>query len=390
MAPVNAITVFIHAFRLQLRDRLNLAITLLTGTLFVFLYWMMTGGGGSTSVRVLVLDDDRPAVAAGGTPVAAGEAVRAGLTEVRYPNGQPLAVVERVTDLKAAEVRLRNREAGALLVLPAGLSAALAGGAGPPAEVTLVGDLTNPSYTLAAMVAQAAVAAIGDSYSGVPPRLAVAERALGDSGGRTEFEVYVPGLFLVAVLLMLYTAALSLAREVEAGTLRRLKLTRMSAFDYLAGVTATQVLVGMASLLITMFAALAFGFHSVGPWWTAMLVGFAAAIPVVGIGLIVACFARTAMRAYLLATIPFMLLMFFSGSVFPMPKVELFRAAGRVVGVFDFLPTTHAVAAFNRVMSLGGGPGDIAYELTMLAALGLIYFGAGVLLFRRTHLRAEG
>ncbi|MBI5499169.1 MAG: ABC transporter permease [Deltaproteobacteria bacterium] len=387
---MNAITVFVHAFRLQLRDRLNLALTLLTGTLFVFLYWMMTGGGGSTSVRVLVLDDDRPVAVAGGTPVAAGAAVRAGLGEIRYPNDQPLAVVERVADRADAEARLRNREAAALLVLPAGLSRALSGEPGPPAEVTLVGDLTNPSYTLAAMVAQAAVATIGDAYSGVPPRVAVAERALGDSGGRTEFELYVPGLFLVAVLLMLFTAALSLAREVEAGTLRRLKLTRMTAFDYLAGVTATQVLVGMASLLVTMSAAAAMGFHSVGPWWAAMLVGLAAAIPVVGIGLVVACFARTAMRAYLLASVPFMLLMFFSGSVFPMPKIELFRAAGRVVGAFDFLPTTHAVAAFNRVMSLGGGPGDIAYELLMLVALGLIYFTAGVILFRRTHLRAEG
>jgi ABC-2 type transport system permease protein len=386
---MNAYTIFVHALRLQLRDRLNLGITLLSGTLFVFLYWMMTGGGGSTSVRVLVLDEDRPVAAADGTPIAAGQAVRAGLGQVRYPNGQALAEVERVGDAARAETRLRNREAAALLKLPERLSATLAGAAEAPVEITLVGDLTNPSYTMAAMVAQAAVAGVEGAYSGAPPRLAFTERALGGSGGRTEFELYVPGLFLVAVLLMIFTAALSLAREVEAGTLRRLKLTRMSAFDYLAGVTGTQVLVGLLSLVVTMGAAAAMGFRSAGPWSTALLVGLAATIPVVGIGLIVACFARTAMRAYLVASVPFMLLMFFSGSVFPMPKIEAFRAAGRVVGIFDFLPTTHAVSAFNRVMSLGAGPGEIAYELVMLAALGLLYFAAGVVLFRHTHLRAD-
>ena len=237
---MNALTVFVHAMRLQLRDRLNLALTLLSGTLFVFLYWMMTGGGGSTSVHLLVIDEDRPVTTPDGTPLAAGEAVRVALGEVRYPDGQALAVVERVKDPAEAETRLRNREAAALLKLPAGLSAALAGAPGAPAEVTLVGDLTNPSYTLATMVAQAAVAAVAGAYAGAPPRMTFAERALGGSGGRTEFELYVPGLFLVAVLLMLFTAALSLAREVESGTLRRLKLTRMSAFDYLAGVTGTR------------------------------------------------------------------------------------------------------------------------------------------------------
>jgi ABC-2 type transport system permease protein len=383
---MRAWTVFVRQLRLQLRDRLNLALTLLTGAVFVLLYWLMTGGG-STTFRLLLLDEGPPAAVGG--PDDVGAAVVAAAAEVRYPNGQPIVVVQRVAGLAEAEDRLREREAAALVVLPAGLAGRVGRDGTPPPAVTLVGDPSNPGYILAAVVAQAAVQGWADAAAGRAPSVAFVERMLGKSGSRSEFEQYVPGLFLVAIMMMLFTVALAVAREVEAGTLQRLQLTRMRALDYLAGVSATQVLVGLCAMLVTLGTAAALGFRSAGPLWAVVLVGALAAVPVVGIGLLVACLARTAMRAYLVASVPFMLLMFFSGAVYPLPKVELFRVAGRVVGVFDFLPTVHAVAALHRIVALGVGLADVAWELTLLGGLGVLYFAAGVWLFHRRHLRAE-
>jgi ABC-2 type transport system permease protein len=59
------------------------------------------------------------------------------------------------------------------------------------------------------------------------------------------------------------------------------------------------------------------------------------------------------------------------------------------VGLFDFLPTTHAVNALNRILTLGAGPGAVLYEIVMLAVLSVIYFAAGVVLFRRFHLETR-
>jgi ABC-2 type transport system permease protein len=70
------------------------------------------------------------------------------------------------------------------------------------------------------------------------------------------------------------------------------------------------------------------------------------------------------------------------------PRVSLFSLGGRTIGLYDILPPTHAVVALNKVLTLGAGLGDVAYELTALLVLSVIYFAAGVWLFQRAHLRA--
>jgi ABC-2 type transport system permease protein len=82
------------------------------------------------------------------------------------------------------------------------------------------------------------------------------------------------------------------------------------------------------------------------------------------------------------------LMMFFSGIIFPMPAVTLFSIAGRSISPYDILPPTHAVVALNKILTLGAGLGDVAYELSALVILSLLYFVAGAWLFQRLHLRS--
>jgi ABC-2 type transport system permease protein len=79
--------------------------------------------------------------------------------------------------------------------------------------------------------------------------------------------------------------------------------------------------------------------------------------------------------------------MFFSGAIYPLPRTALFTLGGHAVAIYDFIPATHAVVALNKVLTLGAGLGQVAYELIALVVLSAVYFAAGVWLFQRRHLR---
>jgi len=377
------------------RDAWGLVLTLVTAPFFVILYWLMTSGG-STTYDVLVLNHDAAAQVAGVAAGTGGDAVLSAMKAVTYPDGQPMLKVTLVLDRAAADVKLKNRDADALIIIPQGFTRTVlawrreAGSpatAGPPAAVTIAGDLTNPQYAVAAVVATTALDGYVRSVTGQVYPIDVVEVPLGASRARTEFEIYVPGLLIIAATMLIFKAAMSVTREVEAGTLRRLRLTRMTALDFLGGVSAVQVLVGVASVLTTFLTAWALGFRSQGPLWVAIAVGAVTSLAVVGVGLLIACFSRTTNEAFIIGNFPLILLMFFSGAVFPLPRVPLFTAGGRVIGLYDFLPTTPAVDALNKVLTMGAGLRDVAYELSALLILSLLYFAAGVFLFKRRHLR---
>jgi ABC-2 type transport system permease protein len=181
---------------------------------------------------------------------------------------------------------------------------------------------------------------------------------------------------------------MAVAHEVEFGTLRRLMLTRMTSFDLLGGISLSLVVVGVLAELLAFATALGLGFHSYGPVWVAILVGALTALSVVGIGMIVAAFSRTVAQAFVIANFPLAFFMFFSGAMFPVPRLTVFWIGGQSVALFDLLPTSHAVIALQKIFVLGAGVSDVVYELIALTLLSGLYFAIGVWLFKRTQLRA--
>jgi ABC-2 type transport system permease protein len=190
-------------------------------------------------------------------------------------------------------------------------------------------------------------------------------------------------------VLLIYQTAMTVTREIEAGTVRRLRLTPMTAFDLMGGITLSQVIIGVIGIILTFFTAVALGFHSEGPLWIAVLIGILISFSMVGVGLLVACFSRTVARAFMVANFPLFLMFFFTGAFMPMSTLPLLTIGGRTIGLFDTLPPTHATVALNKVLSLGAGVGDITYELAAMAVLAVLYFAAGVWLFRRMHLQYQ-
>jgi ABC-2 type transport system permease protein len=395
MLPISLsrlISTFRKCVREQKRDLWVIALSLAFAPLFVFIYWLMTGATGSTAYGVLVINHDAPVPLADGSTFAAGQDVVDALRAITYQNGSPLLRVVETDDRAEAETQLRNRKAFALIMIPADFSATLsafqAGDTSATTDLVFTGDLSNPYYTVAAVMAMTAADAYVAEYSQAARPVELVEVPLGASAARTEFENYVPGLMVMSVVLMIFQAAMTPARDIESGALRRLRLTRVTSFEFLGGMSLWLALVSALSVLLTFATAYACGFRSEGPLWLAVLVGVLTSFSIIGAGLIVACFSKTVAQAFVIANFPLGFLMFLTGGAFPLPRYELFTLFGHGIALPDILPPTHAVIALNKVFTMGVGLPEVAFELSALTLLSALYFGVGVWLFQRTQMRS--
>lgn len=373
------------------RDRWMLGLTLAFAPFFVFLYWLWFQGG-STVYPIAVINLDQGAQLTDGSIYNAGDKISAAIRAVKYADGRPLLKVVSMTSQAEAESILRDRIATAFIEIPPDFSRAIramhSGDRSITTTIIFGGDLSNTYYMIGVNLALTTVDAYVQKATGQAPLVNYVERPMGASATRTEFETYVPGTLIFAVILLIFLASMTVAREIETGALRRLQLTPMTAFDLLGGISLALLLVGAVSSLLSFLVALALGFHSQGPVWVAILVSLACSLSVIGLGLVVASLTRSVSQAFVVANFPLGLMMFFSGVIFPMPAVELFTVAGRTVSPYDLLPPTHAVVALNKILTLGASLGDVTYELTALLVLSVVYFIAGAWLFKRMHLRS--
>lgn len=377
------LSVLRKSLREQVRDFWTLSLTLVLAPFFVVFYWLLFGGG-STTYRVLVINRDDGAKL-GGVVWNAGSELAGALDDVTYRDGQPVIIVQSLTDRAKAEKLLKDRKAALLVEIPADFSRSLL--AEKPASLEVVGDLTNPYYSVAGVLTNAAMTGYMQTLNDDPSPIQINEHALGGSAVRTEFETWVPGLFMMAAVMLIYQTSMTVAREIEAGTVRRLQITPMTALDLMGGISISQIMIGVAAVVLTFLTAVALGFHSEGPLWIAVLLGAVVSMAMVGVGLLVACFSRTVARAFMIANFPLFLMTFFSGVFMPISSLPMIKIAGHSVGLLDLLPPSQAVVALNKVTSLGAGLGDIIFELAVLVILAAAYLAGGVALFQRMYLR---
>jgi ABC-2 type transport system permease protein len=161
----------------------------------------------------------------------------------------------------------------------------------------------------------------------------------------------------------------------------------MTSFDLLGGISLAQIVIGALSVILTFAVAAALGFRSEGSLFAATAVAILSAGSVIAVGLVTACFCKNATAVLTIGTLPFFLLMWFSGAAMPMSRVTLFALGSHQFALNDVLPPTHAVIALNKILSMGASLGEVWYELAMLAGLTVVYFAAAVWIYKRTQLR---
>jgi ABC-2 type transport system permease protein len=296
----------------------------------------------------------------------------------RYADGRPVFDVVRTTDPDAAEAALEEETATALVTFSP-----------ESATVTIKGDALYPRFYRASILLENAITAYADQAAGRPEIVRLATQPLGAAGPQTEFDVYAPGMMIFALLLIVPQTAMLVAREIRWHTLRRLRLTRLRAWDFLGGISLAQLAVALVQVVTIFGCALLAGFHNQGSLVVAIAVGLVVAFSAIGQGLVVACFIENDSQAINVGSTVAMLQVFVSGSFYQLPPMTMFTLGGHQIDLFDVFPATHGFLALKQVLSYGAGLGQIAFRLGATLALSLFYFGVGVAVFQRLQMRSK-
>lgn len=191
----------------------------------------------------------------------------------------------------------------------------------------------------------------------------------------------IPGLTAIVLQVQaLLLTALAIVREREQGTMEQLIVTPIKSWELVLGKIIPYLFVGIlntiGSLLISIYI---FGIVVQGSFW--LLVGLT--IPFIvgslGMGVLISNISRTQMQAMYLAVgiilIPAIIL---SGLIYSRESMPAFTYY-----FSELLPVTHYLVIIRGIMVKGVGIAFLMPSIIKELALGLFYFVASVLAFRK-------
>jgi ABC-2 type transport system permease protein len=300
----------------------------------------------------------------------------------RYANGQPTfdVTVATLADQPKAEQALKEHTATALLIVEPGE---------PTRSVTILGDALYGRFYRASVIMNNVVQQVTADEAGQPEIVRIVEQPLAPASPQTEFDLYAPGIMIFALLMIIPQTAMLVAREIRWRTLRRLRLTRLRAWDLLTGISLAQMVVAVVQVVVMFVAALAMGFRNHGSLALAIVVGLAVSFSAIGVGLIVACFAQNDSQAANAASTVAMIQVFLSGSFYTLPSITMFTLAGHQIDLFDVFPATHGFLALQQVLSYGAGLREIGFRLGATLVVSAFYFVVGVIVFQRLQMQSQ-
>jgi ABC-2 type transport system permease protein len=312
--------------------------------------------------------------------------------------GKPAADVKIIERMDEGLISLREGKAALLIVIPDGFSAALDGARGGrpashPLELEYVGDTGSYNYVFAKSFIDTYVRGYIQSQSGLGPPASGNYEFLAGTGTSSDFDAAIPGLLVFSLLFLIISSASSLVQEEMHRTLARFRLARVSGFELVAGVGLAQMVLAILEVAVGFGLAVALGYGRgtgmLQPARVILLFGISIlfAVPVVGLGMLTASFARTDGEAASLGSIFLLPLVFLSGILFPMPAIPLFTVFGRTVGLYDLMPSTLAAEAIRKGVTLGDLAG-IGAPVAGILLETVIILWIGAALFQKRKLRS--
>ncbi|MCK4751442.1 MAG: ABC transporter permease, partial [Bacteroidales bacterium] len=285
-----------------------------------------------------------------------------------------------------------KKDADVVVLLPENFTTSLLNPAGPKtikAPLELVGDVTQMEYIIGAIWTEEVINGFVLEASGIHMPINWKETTLGFSGQRSMFELYVPGLLILSIIMIIFSASAAIVREPETRTLERLKVSRLTSIEFLGGISLVQVIIAILSLVLALLTAMALGYELIpGTFGFILLISFLTALSMISFSLIVAAMCRSIKEVAIIGTFPLFLLMFFTGAAFPISGGKLFSISGYTVMMNDILSPTWAVDALNKVLVKGQEPRETLTEMLALVVLTFVYLFLGTWAFRKRHMRA--
>jgi ABC-2 type transport system permease protein len=373
------------------RDWKILILILTFAPFFVLLMYFYIGYTTET-YKVIFVNHDQGVKAAGRDLFNAGQVLISEMTEATYEDGTNILVVYKEGEMAKALKRLEDKSVDVVVEIPNKFSETLMdykeGKRPAPVAVKTYGDPANTKYIMAAAWCDSIAYHYAAALTGQESPLELQTESISRSKSLNDFSLYVPALLALAVMMLMFTAAATIIREKDKGTIIRLRISNMTTFEWLSAVSVTQIIIGLLAIGMTYLTAISLGYRSSGSLIAVLVVGILSSLSIIAISLVVAALIRSVFDLMTIGCFPFFILMFFSGGMFPIPPLQLFVVGDRSMHINDILPTTHSISALGKILNYDSGLGDVVFEIGAIVILSFIYFAAGVWLFTKRHMRA--
>jgi len=371
----------------QIRSYWLLLLSLSMGPFFIFIYYLILESE-KPQYDILFVNRDKGAPA-----FNHGEFLTSFLAEYKLENAAVPFTLLEVKGRDEGIEKVKNNKADALIIIgedfSEGIEKRRLGDTITAPGVEFIGDLTNPNYLIAAVWANEIINEYALRATGQKRVVEVTETALGVSATISQFDLILPGILIVSLIMLMFTASIAFVCEVENKTIIRLKLSKVSAFEFVAGISIVQWMVGIVSVVLTLITSLFLGFKYSGSLAIMVLVASLTSISIISFCLIIAAVTKTAGEVLVVGNFPMMLFMFFTGAAFPLNGEPWFTIGGYPVNLQGLMTPTHAISALKKTLVMDMGLASIVPELIAIILLTIIYFAIGAYFFKKRHLKLQ-
>ena len=373
----------------QLRSYWVLLLTLSMGPFFIFVYFLIMETS-KPQYSVLIANEDKGVLINEQSINHGNELIEYFKSFKTDTIAIPLTI-NQVPDKTTGIASLKNRKADALIIIDSSFSTLIqkrkSSYSTSAVNVEFVGDLTNTNYLISAVWANEIVNEFALQTTNNKRIVNVKETALGTSATASSFDMVVPGLLIVSLIMLMFTASIAFVSEVENKTIMRLKLSKLSVFEFLTGISTVQLLVGIVSVLLTLLTAIILDFKYEGSLIIMIIIASLTSLSIIAFSLIIAAITKTANEVLVAGNFPMFLFMFFTGAAFPLKSDALFTIAGYPINIQELMTPTHAISALNKTLIMNMHISSIFPEIISIIVLTILYFLIGGIIFKHRHLK---
>ncbi len=383
----------IHIITKSLKEHLRsywiILLTLSMGPFFIFVYYLIVANS-TPQYKIVIVNNDK-GVLSNGHLINHGQYLISFFNSLKADTSTiPFTVSREYNKISALEY-IRNKKADALIIISDSFSQAIhnrvLNNVSIMPKLEFIGDLTSTYYLISAVWANEIINEYALQATNNKRIIEVKETALGASAGISDFDLLVPGILIISIIMLMFTASIAFVSEIENKTIIRLKLSKVSTFEYLAGISVVQLMIGIASVLLTLLTAVLLGFHYSGSLVMMIVIAGLCSLSIIAFSLIIAAVTKSANEVLVVGNFPMFLFMFFTGAAFPLKSDPWFTIAGYPINLQGLMTPTHAISAMNKTFIMNMNLYSILPEIISIIVLSFLYFIIGGVIFKQRHLK---
>jgi len=356
------VSLYIANMKEFIRDRAAMFWTLAFPIFFIVLFGAIFSGNSSPTYNVGLVNQD-------GGPV--GDALAA-----RFSQAKAFKITSGSYDSKLNDLKQGNLDL--VIVIPSGLSTSVA--AGNTAQVQMYFDpsknATNAQIEIGTVEQQLAI--YNQTLKPYAPPLTLATNSIA-SHTLNNIDFLMPGILAMSLMqLGLFATATPLVSLREEGVLRRLGATPLPRWQLLMGQVLMRLTIAVvqAALIIGISVA-AFHVQMQGSYLALAGLILLGAATFIGLGYLIASFARTVESAGGIASAVNFPMMFLSGVFFPLALMPAFLAP-----FVRAMPLTYLADAIRQV-TVGSTPAfPMWVDVAVLAGWAVVCIGIASRFFK--------